>query len=92
MKSSLMLDDFQKERDSHTVGPTSMGKGSEVSHEQYEVSTVKKQLMLEFFRNIDRRINEVLTKDNEAIPGNLEQTRTDDIRQKAWRIVERATA
>ena len=118
MKSSLMLDDFQKERDSHTVGPTSMSKGTEVSHEQYDVSTVKKQLMLEFFRNIDYRIREVLDKDraplvisgvefllpiyrkantyrgllSESIPGNLEQARIDDIRQKAWRIVERATA
>ena len=118
VKSSLMLDDFQKERDSHTVGPTSMGKGSEVSHEQYEVSTVKKQLMLEFFRNIDHRICEVLNKDRaplvisgvefllpiyrkantypglmaESILGNLEQARTDEIRQKAWQIVKRAAA
>ncbi len=118
VNSSLMIDDYQKERGLHAVGPLSLGKGSEVSHEQYEVSKEQKQMLLGFFRNIDHRFKELFGHDKaplviggvgyllpiyrkantyagllkEAIPGNLEETLADDIRQKAWRLVKRATA
>ncbi len=62
MKESLLLDEPHKERGLHPVAPASVGKGSQVQHEQYEVSKEQKQMLAEFFRNIDRRLKKVFNK------------------------------
>lgn len=63
LRDSLMLDEPQKERGLHAVAPAAMGKGSEVPHEQYEVSREQKQMLLTFFRNIDKRLKNVFNKE-----------------------------
>ncbi len=59
MEDSLLLDEPYKGRGLHPVAPASMGKQSQVQHGQYEVSQEQKQMLQEFFRNIDRRLKKV---------------------------------
>lgn len=64
MKTALGIDEYPKSLQTHTVAPTSKQNNSEAFHEQYEVSHTDKDMLLEFFRLIDRNLQPILRKDN----------------------------
>lgn len=118
MKKALGIDEYPKSSETHSVAPTAMGKGSEAQHGQYNVSQIDKNMLLEFFRRIDRRLHRMLTnrqmplivagvnyllpiyrKANTypglldgSIVGNQEHADLEKIRDKAWKLVTKATA
>jgi len=57
---TLQIDEYPQSRETHTVSPTSRGKGSEAYHEQYNVSQTNKSMLREFFRRIDRSLHDFL--------------------------------
>ena len=57
---TLRIDEFPQSRETHTVSPTSRGKGSEAYHEQYNVSQTNKIMLREFFRRIDHSLHDFL--------------------------------
>jgi len=57
---TLRIDEFPQSRETHTVSPTSRGKGSEAYHEQYNVSQTNKIMLREFFRRIDHSLRDFL--------------------------------
>lgn len=61
MGQTLNIDEFPSCRELHAIAPAYTGKGSEGYHSQYNVAEVDKQLLLEFFRVIDRRIHRYIT-------------------------------
>lgn len=60
MKQTLNIDEYPNWRESHEIAPSYMGKGSEAVHGQYNVSQTDKDMLLEFFRRIDKRIHNFL--------------------------------
>lgn len=60
MEEMLNIDEYPKSRETHTIAPASMGKGSEAYHEQYNVSQTDSIMLLEFFRRIDRLLHNFL--------------------------------
>lgn len=60
MEDMLHIDEYPKSRETHTVAPSIVGKGSEAYHEQYNVAQTDKAMLLEFFRRIDRMLSSFL--------------------------------
>lgn len=60
MKETLGIDEYPESRETHTIAPASTGKGSEAYHEQYNVSQTDKDMLLKFFRRIDRHLHSFL--------------------------------
>jgi len=60
MVKALNIDEYPEERQTHTVAPASVGKGSEAFHEQYDRTQVDKQMLVEFFRLINRTVSQSL--------------------------------
>jgi Bacterial archaeo-eukaryotic release factor family 6 len=56
MKLALGIDEYPSWRETHSVAPASLGKGSEASHGQYNVSQTDKIMLLQFFRLVDKRL------------------------------------
>lgn len=63
LKQALGIDEFPHWYETHTIAPASDGKGSEAYHGQYNISQTDKQMLLEFFRQIDRRLRTLLRKE-----------------------------
>lgn len=64
MKTALRIDEFPKSLQTHTVAPTSKVNESEAFHEQYDVSHTDKEMLLEFFRLINRSLQPMLLDSN----------------------------
>ena len=64
MKTALGIDEYPKSLQTHTVAPASKEHNSEAFHEQYEVSHTDKEMLMEFFRLIDRKLRPILRKSN----------------------------
>lgn len=60
MNQALRIDEYPHYRELHTIAPVNEGKGSKAYHEQYDASKVDKELLLEFFRWVDRRLHNFL--------------------------------
>ena len=67
MKTALGIDEYPKSLQTHTVARTSKQNNSEAFHEQYEVSHTDKDMLLEFFRLIDRSLHPILRKNSEPL-------------------------
>jgi len=66
LKRELNIDEYPKGRQPHTVAPAITGKGSEKFHGQYNKTQVDKNMLIEFFRRIDRKLHKILR--NSKIP------------------------
>lgn len=66
MKQELGIDELPNETQTHTVAAADRGKGSERFHGQYNESQVDKDMLVEYFRRIDKKLH-TLTK-NENTP------------------------
>ncbi len=62
MKKVLNIDEYPNWFEKHKIAPSYMGKGSEAFHGQYNVSQTDKDMLLKFFRRIDRRLHKFLTQ------------------------------
>ncbi|HUY85044.1 MAG TPA: hypothetical protein VMU97_00850 [Candidatus Dormibacteraeota bacterium] len=62
MEKALNIDEYPNWRETHTIGPASTGKGSEAYHGQYNVKQTDKEMLLQFFRRIDKRLHSLLTR------------------------------
>lgn len=60
MVQTLGIDEYPKEQQTHSVAATSIGKGSEQAHGQYNKKQVDKDLLTEFFRRIDRQLHKII--------------------------------
>lgn len=60
MKQTLNIDEYPNWRETHGIAPSYMGKGSEAVHGQYNVRQTDKDMLLEFFRRIDKRLHNFL--------------------------------
>jgi hypothetical protein len=60
--STLNIDEFPNSRETHSIAPASSGKGSEGFHQQYNVAETDKQMLLEYFRRIDRYLHAFLNQ------------------------------
>jgi len=66
MLEELNIDELPHEQQFHSVAPTSQGKKSERSHGQYNETDVNKDLLLKYFRIIDRRLRNAIK--NKKLP------------------------
>lgn len=64
---ALRIDEYKESRETHSVASTSIGKGSEASHGQYNVSQTDKIMLHEFFRMIDRRLHGFLGRERKPL-------------------------
>lgn len=60
MVETLGIDEYPKEQQTHSVAATSIGKGSEQAHGQYNKKQVDKDMLIEFFRRIDRQLHRII--------------------------------
>jgi len=60
VQQALRIDELPQAEETHPIAPASEGKGSRAYHGQYNVSQTDKQMLLEFFRRIDRRLHKFL--------------------------------
>lgn len=60
MKKVLNIDEYPNETQTHSVAPASKGKGSEKFHGQYNETQVDKDMLVEFFRRIDRYLHNMI--------------------------------
>lgn len=60
MVQTLGIDEYPKEQQTHSVAATSIGKGSEQAHGQYNKKQVDKDMLIEFFRRIDRQLHRII--------------------------------
>lgn len=60
MKESLNIDEYPKWRETHSIAPAGAGKGSQAFHGQYNVRQTDKDMLLQFFRRIDKRLHAYL--------------------------------
>lgn len=60
MEKELNIDEYPNETQTHTVAPASRGKGSEAFHGQYNETQVDKDMLVEFFRRIDRYLHTMI--------------------------------
>ena len=67
MAETLHLDENPKWWQTHTIAPSSSGKGSEAYHGQYNVAQVDKLELEEFFRNIDHRLHYYLSSQHKPL-------------------------
>lgn len=66
LKRALNIDEYPNERQTHTIAPASLGKGSEAFHGQYNPKQVDKTMLLQFFRLIDGQLRKFLK--NKDVP------------------------
>jgi hypothetical protein len=57
---ALQIDEFPSWQETHQVAPARAGRGSRAYHGQYNVSQTDKEMLLEFFRLIDKRLHRLL--------------------------------
>lgn len=50
---TIGIDEYPKSRETHAIGPASLGKGSEGFHQQYNVAETDKEFLREFLQRID---------------------------------------
>jgi len=62
MVNSLRVDEYPQSRQTHTIASASHGKGSEGFHEQYDIRSIDKKMLKEFFRRVDKQIHSYLYK------------------------------
>jgi Bacterial archaeo-eukaryotic release factor family 7 len=67
MEESLRIDEHQQSRELHQIAPASMGKGSAAYHSQYDVTRIDKDMLLRFFRLIDKRLREFFRGDTSPL-------------------------
>lgn len=60
MSTDLRIDEQPKDLQAHSIITTNTGKGSKVFHGQYNATQVDKDLLVQFFRHIDRRVRRIL--------------------------------
>lgn len=60
MKETLNIDEYPNWRETHSIAPASSGKGSEGYHGQYNVRQTDKDMLLEFFRRVDKSLHRYL--------------------------------
>lgn len=60
MKEALRIDEYPQSRETHSIAPASMGKGSEAYHSQYNVSQVDKDMLAKYFKLIDTQLHNLL--------------------------------
>lgn len=60
MEKALRIDELPHSRQLHPIGPVGTGNDSAGYHEQYDVSKVDKNMLLEYFRLVDAAINTYL--------------------------------
>lgn len=114
MELSLNIDEHQKCSETHTISNPGSKRGSEAYHGQYNISQTDKEMLLRFFRKINKYLHSFLQKNNkpliisgvsyllpiykkantyknlinETIPGNQEHSSLQDIKEKAWKIIQ----
>lgn len=68
MKTALNIDEYPHSRQTHTISPSSKGRansserGAEGHHDHAEVTNTDKDMLLEFFRHIDKYLHKTLNK------------------------------
>lgn len=67
MIAALNIDEFHHSRQFHSITPKSTGAGSKNVHDQSEVDNTDKEMVVEFFRLIDKHIRPILAKDNSPL-------------------------
>lgn len=67
MTEVLRIDERPQSRQTHTIAPAYLGKGSEAYHEQYDASHVDKEELEEFFRRVDQRLHYFLTSQHKPL-------------------------
>lgn len=67
MKKALRIDEYPKWRETHRIAPSYMGKGSEASHGQYNVSQTDKDMLKEFFGRIDHSLHHYLSSQDKPL-------------------------
>lgn len=67
MKKALNIDEYPKSRQLHPIAPANRGKGSEGYHEQYDVSKTDKNMLLQYFRQIDKILHDYLKDKKETL-------------------------
>lgn len=60
MKEDLRIDEYPRERQPHMIAPTSVGKGSERFHQQYDQTQVDKMMLKKFFRHINSKLQKII--------------------------------
>lgn len=60
LEKALNIDEYPKWRETHAIAPASQGKGSEAFHGQYNVAQTNKQMLLQFFKLVDRSLRQFL--------------------------------
>lgn len=60
MTTELRIDEQAKDLQAHSIIPAAAGKGLKVFHGHYNASQVDKELLVQFFRQIDRRLHQAL--------------------------------
>jgi hypothetical protein len=60
MDEVLRIDEQPKDLQGHSVIPAAAGKGSKVFHGQYNAAQVDKELLVQFFRQVDQKIHRAL--------------------------------
>ena len=65
MERELNIDEYPSEIQTHSIAPASRGKSSEAFHGQYNDIQVDKDLLVQFFRRIDRRLR-ILLRDTKT--------------------------
>ena len=67
MKKALLIDEYPKSRETHTIKPAGYGKGSEAFHGQYNVAETDKKMLREYFRLLDHFLHSFFSKDNKSL-------------------------
>lgn len=62
MKQALGIDEYPLCFETHSIAPTYVGKGSEAFHGQYNIRETDKEMLMEFFRLINKRLRSYLRR------------------------------
>lgn len=60
MEQALQIDEYPNEIQTHSIASDGRGKGSEAFHGQYNEAQVDKDMLVKFFRHIDRTLHNAL--------------------------------
>lgn len=60
MEQTLQIDEYPNEIQTHSIASAGRGKGSEAFHGQYNEAQVDKEMLVKFFRQIDRTLHHAL--------------------------------
>lgn len=69
MKTTLNIDEYPHSRQTHTISPSGKGRangserGAEGYHDHAEVTNTDKDMLVEFFRQIDKYLHKILNKE-----------------------------